>query len=328
MRRSDTLDTGSGTVGYAASASLSGGVMFGSGMTWTGLTADEAEDIANDLKPAVQAATTGPGRDLVRDFWEFLDGPDELRQPDQVFAEGGLQGDADAEVAYGPGGASAEASANAIIGTTQDRTEDTYTVYVQAGLDASAEGGIVFGPQASAALGGQAMVEVTVGEDGTPRSLVLSGEATAGLFGQLGVLDGGDDTIFDDLQEQYSDPDNGVGGTRRTEARLALDLTNEENAQAAYGFLRSAGIAALGPASIVSADPVGAAARLGERFYETGTLSLVEYDVDGDTYGAAGDVKFGAVAGLSTGMEFETAVATRARYWDGQTFVDLPGCVA
>jgi hypothetical protein len=323
-----TLDTGSGQIGAAASASLSGGVVFGSGMTWTGLTAEQAESISNDLKPAVQAATTGFFRDLVRDAWEFVDGPDSLRQPDQVFVHGGLQGDAGAGVAYVEGGASAEATARAIIGTTHDRTENTYTVYVQAGLDASAQGGVVFGPQARAALGGNAMVEVTVGEDGKPRSLVLSGEATAGLFGQLGIADGGTDTIFDDLHEQYADPDNGVGGTKRTEARLALDLTNERNAQAAYAFLAAAGVSAVGNQPIVNPGTINAGADLAERFYETGTLSLVEYDVDGKSYGASGDVKFGLVAGLSTGMDFETAVATRAQYWDGEGLVDLPGCVA
>ncbi|MDQ3611108.1 MAG: hypothetical protein M4D85_05775 [Actinomycetota bacterium] len=323
-----TIDTGSGTIGDAASASLGGGVVFGSGMTWTGLTREEAEDIANDLKPAVQTAPTGPFRRFLRDAWELADGQDELRQPDQVFYEGGLEAGANAEVAFGPGGASAEATNSAIIGTRHDRTEDTYTVYLQAGLDRTVEAGLAFGPQASASIGGQAMIEVTVGEEGSPRSLVLSGEATTELFGQLGVLDGGDDSIFDDLSEQYTDPDNGAGGTRRTEARLALDLTNEENAQAAYGVLRAAGLTAVGQTSVTGGNPVGAARRLVQRFRDTGTLSLVEYDVDGDSYGASGEVKVGAEIGLTTGLEFETAVATRARYWDGQRLVDLPDCIA
>jgi len=42
----------------------------------------------------------------------------------------------------------------------------------------------------------------------------------------------------------------------------------------------------------------------------------------------AGEAKIGAAVGLTTGLEFETAVATRARYWDGQRLVDLPDCVA
>ena len=264
----------------------------------------------------------------MRDVWEVLDGPDELRQPDQVFVQGGLQGSADAEVAFEAGGANAEAQAQGIVGTTHDRTEGTYTVYVQAGLDADAAGGIAFGPRATAALGGQALIEVKVSEDGSPLELVLTGEATAGLFGQLGLLDGGDDTVFDDLREQYSDPDNGVGGEQRTEAKLTLDLTNQRNADAALGVLAAAGVTAIGNQPIVSAPNVAAAAELVGRFYDTGTLSLVEYDVDGTSYGAAGDVKYGAVAGLSTGMDFETAVATRAQYWDGQGLVDLPGCAA
>ncbi|MDQ3611109.1 MAG: hypothetical protein M4D85_05780 [Actinomycetota bacterium] len=216
----------------------------------------------------------------------------------------------------------------AIIGTTHDRTEDTYTVYVQAGFDISAEGGLAFGPRGAGTVGTTGMVAVTVSEDGEPQSLVFSGEATAGLFGQLGTYDGGDDTIFDDLQEQYTDPDNGVGGTQRTEARLALDLTNEDNAEAAYGFLRAAGLSAVGPRSIADADTVGAAGRLAERFYNSGTLSLVDYDVDGTTYGVTAEAQAVAVAGVSSGLDYETAVATRARYWDGQAMVDLPGCIA
>lgn len=323
------VHTGKGSVGFGAEASAGGGITLGDGMVWTGLTREEADSIIEDLKPAVSAAPAGPFKDLLRDVWEFVDGPDELRAPDQEFVQGGLQGDAGAQAAFGTAGGTASATADAVIGYREDHVRDQHTVYLKGGISADASGGLLFGPGASAGLGGNGIVAVTVDKDGKPVSLEFLGTLTGELAGQLGSLDGqASDDPFTEIAREYGGGDQGAGGARSTQLKITLDLTNERNADAALAFLGQAGVTAIGNKPILNPGLAGAGYDLFERIRDTGTISVVDYDVDNSKYGGSASGKAGLQLGAASTMSWEAATATRARYWDGNGFVDLPGCVA
>lgn len=322
------VDTGKGTVGFGAAASVGGGVVFGEGMVWTGLSESQARSIVDDLSPAVKAAPAGPFKNLLRNAWELLDGQDELRQPDQVYVEGGLGGDAGAQVAFGTAGGSATAKATAVLGYSVDRVKDRHTVYVKAGITADGSAGVLFGPGASTGLGLDGIVSVTVDDDGNPLSLAYSGSVGAELAGQLGQLDGqGTNDVFAELARQYGG-DTGAGGGTMTQVKMTLDLTNDRNAAAALAFLREAGVSSVGGKPLVNPGTIAAGADLAQRIRDTGTVTVVDYDVASSKYGAGAQAKAGLQLGASSGMSWTSATARQARYWSGDRFLDLPNCVA
>lgn len=264
--------------------------------------ADEfLEIVRNRARDGAISAGGGP---IAGPLWELspFDEDREIRAPDVVYGQAGVQGSAKADAgnlaAYGSVGA----DGSAVLGARHDRETGDTTVYLQlkGGGTLNANLGL---DGLAGQVEGDVQLAVTYDRRGNPTSARVLARGSYGGDADLGAAYKGI------TPEQWrQDPKGflksiGFGAAsldgRRGELQLDLDLTDPANRAAYDAFL---------------ADPVGGGLQLAGRFARDAQGQVRVYDqsrdrVGGSLSGSIFDVKFGIEAG------FEGTGGTIAGAW-------------
>jgi hypothetical protein len=264
--------------------------------------ADEfLEIVRNRARDGAISAGGGP---IAGGLWELspFDEDRDVRAPDVVYGQAGIQGSAKADAgnlaAYGSVGA----DGSAVLGARHDRETGETTVFLQVKGNATLNANLGLDGVAGQAEG-DVQLAVTYGRDGEPRSARILARGAYGGDADLGAAYKGI------TPEQWrQDPKGflksiGFGAAsldgRRGELQLDLDLTDASNRRAYEDFLR---------------DPALGAVGLADRFVQDAAGQVRVYDqsrdrVGGSASGSLFDIKFGIEAG------FEGTGGTIAGAW-------------
>lgn len=270
----------------------------------------------------------GPVRWIVDQGTDLVGVSNDLPEPDERYAEGGVSLNASAEATGGLDSASAGVSASEMLGTRTNR-DGTTTVYLkstvsgEAGLQSLQVDPDDLGPEfQGAALEGELEVvnAVTFDSEGNMVNVQATAVASGSSSGMASALFGGD---YDaDLNEQ-------TNAARIYQTTLPIETSADQDAANAYLF--SVGVGALGGWS----NPVLATgAMAGQQGFfsaaaDRGTLTQQDYETDSTTvFGVDASGKLGVELGYSGSVAEDSMDITDAQYWDGAQWVDWEDCAA
>jgi hypothetical protein len=210
--------------------------------------------------------------------------------PDEQYVQMGLEGEAGLALAGIVYSAGAELDMGLYAGART--TPEGYVLTSVAQADGSAWAS-AFGGEAQAMAGGTLVREIHLGPDGTPLGITMT--LTAGANAQSGDVGPATDT-----QDSY----------------------------VATAYVPFTGDVATDAGIYLSAADMYQAGQFVQTAMDTGTVSLDQYEVDPNTYGAGLDVDIPALGeGFGAGIEGDLTNSTMvsSSYWDGSGFVDR-GC--
>lgn len=209
-------------------------------------------------------------------------------EPDEQYVQLGLEGDASAALAGIVYSTGAELDMGVFAGARTTPEGYVLTSVVEANGSAWAS---AFGGEAQAMAGGTLVREIHLGPDGTPLGITMT--LTGGANAQSGDVGPATDTQDSYVATAYVP----FTGDVATDAGIYLSAANMYQAPQ---FLQSA--------------------------METGTVSLDQYEVDPNTYGANVSIDIpGAEGGLGVNGDLTNSTMVSSSYWDGSGFVDR-GC--
>jgi hypothetical protein len=241
------------------------------------------------------------------------------------FEEGGVDFNASAAgLARGPEGVSAYAEAvlQESLGTRTDEVTGAVTYYLP--VKALVDAGISDSETGSLALqaGASAVYAVTYDQDMKPQTLAITtyryDEPGGDLSGNLDARSGNGDGVY----FQAGGPDAEPPSLYQSDA--VLDLTDPVNRRLWNDVLGGGRGSAIDPVGNIGslADSIRA---LQDRVYDTGQVSVVEYDADAQRYGAT---ILGSVAGGTGGLDKSSTSLRNAWYFDRDkgTYVPWTEC--
>ncbi|WP_311209722.1 MULTISPECIES: hypothetical protein [unclassified Aeromicrobium] len=211
-------------------------------------------------------------------------------EPDEQYVQMGLEGEAGLALAGIVYSAGAELDMGLYAGART--TPEGYVLTSIAQADGSAWAS-AFGGEAQGMAGGTLVREIHLGPDGTPLGITMT--LTAGANAQSGDVGPATDT-----QDSY----------------------------VATAYVPFTGDVATDAGIYLSAADMYQAGQFVQTAMDTGTVSLDQYEVDPNTYGAGLDVDIPALGeGFGAGIEGDLTNSTMvsSSYWDGSGFVDR-GC--
>ena len=270
---------------------------------------------------------SGPVRWLTDKATDLVGIGNDLPEPDETYAEGGISLNASAEATALTDNANAGVSAAEMLGVRTNRNGST-TVYLKAtvsgraglqSLGVDTEGNPQF---QGARLDGQLEVvtAVTFDSDGNMTSVQATASAGGSSAGIASALFGGSDDVALSNQE---------GKTRIWQATLPIKDSADQTV--ASQFLLNQGVGALGGWS----NPLAAASGIisTQSFFDAvqsrGTLTQQDYDTNSNTvFGVDATGKLGVELGVSANVKQDSMTTTGARYWDGSAWVDWEECSA
>ncbi|HYF73511.1 MAG TPA: hypothetical protein VD864_11865 [Nocardioides sp.] len=273
------------------------------------------------------AGDSGPIRWLTDQATDLVGVSNDLPEPDEVYAEGGISLNASAEATSLTDSAGAGVSESVLLGTRTNR-DGTTTVYLKAKVSGKA-GLQSLGfdtendPQFQGArLEGSAEVVTAVTFDSEGNMVKVSATATAAgsSAGVASALFGGE-----------SDPalSNQEGKLRIYQATLPIETAADESL--AGQFLLAQGVGSLGGWSNPAIGVPGML--ITQNFFEAaqsrGTVTQQDYDTNSNTvFGLDASGKLGIELGVSASVQEDSMTTTGAQYWDGTQWVDWEECSA
>lgn len=268
----------------------------------------------------------GPVRWLADRGTDLLGTSNDLPEPDETYAEGGISLNASAEATAGTDSASAGVSAAQVLGTRSQR-DGTTTVYLRSTVSGSAGlqslGFDVDGPEfqgASVSGSAQVVTAVTFDREGNMVNVQATSTTSGESKGLATAIFGGsgDDAL--------SNSDSNT-----TIYQSTLDIQDESDQAVANQFLLSQGVGALGGWTNPGLALQGVASSV--NFFEAarsrGTTTRQDYDTDTNTlvgFDASG--RLGIELGASGSVVQDSMNVSNARYWDGTGWVDWEACAA
>lgn len=325
-----TLTINDTTVGGSASASAGASVDIKAGEVYHA-DQDSIDDLMDALlqdqiKDSV-VGDSGPVRWLTDRATDLVGVSNDLPEPDEVYAEGGISLNASAEATGLTERASAGVSGSRMLGvrTTRDGSTTVYlttTVSGEAGLQSlgvDTEGNPQF---QGAALEGELQVVTAVTFDSEGNMTDVQATASAG-----GSSSGLAAALFDGS----ADPSlaNQQSGLRVWQA--TLPIRDSADANAANNFLLAQGVGSIGAWSnpLIAAGSTLATMDFFDAVRSRGTLTQQDYDTDATTvFGVDASGKLGLELGVSANVKQDSMTTTGAQYWDGSQWRTWEECSA
>ncbi len=269
------------------------------GETWYADDADDAEGvirdiIANDIVDEVAPEPTVGGflgtpsvtvpNPVNRAVKALIGDPGD---PEESFAEGGLEGSAEGTLSGITASAGATIKAESYLGIK--RTPDGYTTYFRTALNGEAYGAVI-GDGATATGGAEVLTEVSFDDDGTAKSIKMTTGVTLDAETEAGLED----------DQKYTETS--------VDVPLSGDLAQDAELYAA-----------------ISGNPI-AVTNLVEEARDSGYVTQNVYSQDPNTYGVnIGGTLLGEYGGSVSG-DVTTRELQEARYWDGHGLAMRPDC--
>ncbi|WP_435743820.1 hypothetical protein [Nocardioides sp. SYSU DS0663] len=286
---------------------------------------DVLDALTQDQVKDTVAGDGGPIRWLADRATDVIGISNDLPEPDEVYAEGGVSLNASAEATGLLDRASAGVSAAQMLGTRTNR-DGSVTIYLKSTVSGKAglqslgvdtEGNPQF---QGADLSGSAEVVTAVTFDSEGNMVRVSTTATAAgsSSGVASALFGGD-----------ADADLGNQEGRLRIYQATLDTDNAINRSAAQQFLLAQGVGTLGPWVNPALSSVGALAVPGfiQAALDNGTVTQQDYDTESNTvFGLDAAGKLGIQLGVSASVSTDSMSTTGAQYWDGTQWVNWEAC--
>lgn len=310
-------DTSGGSVGGGLSGSAGADLTVQSSTTYSFSTEDAADRLISHAKGDAVADVLGPvgrvGLGLLRDVrGDDYEPPD----PAETSFEGGLDLSAGAEAGAGTAYAGAEADLSGAIGTTYDERTRERTFYFALDGSVGRGAGVALMGGLGGDLGGEAVIGLTLDENGNAKELSI--EASAMVGGGVQIV--GNWESMAELAGSIGEAGLTAAESRGTTVTVdvRLDLTRAENRAAALDLVDS-----LGPGGT---SPSAAARALLERIDQAGTIVLRTYE----TSEAGGGADVGGGAGVKFGFEgelsgSESSLVCASYHVPGQGFVAVQG---
>lgn len=280
----------------------------------------------DQVKDAV-AGDSGPVRWLTDQATDLVGVSNDLPDPDETYAEGGISLNASAEATSLTDSAKAGIKASEMLGTRSNRNGTT-TVYLKTTVEGEAglqslgfdtDGDPQF---QGAKLEGKIEVvnAVTFDAEGNMVSVQATAAASGTSSGIASAMFGGDDDVA--LSNQES-------GARIYQATLPIKDSTDQ--AIANEYLLSVGVGAIGgwtnPALSVAA--VTGQLNFFQAAGNRGTITQQDYDTNSNTvFGVDATGKLGVELGYSGSVKEDSMNITDAQYWDGSQWVDWPECAA
>ena len=273
------------------------------------------------------AGDDGPIRWITDQATDLVGVSNDLPEPDEVYAEGGVSLNASAEATALTDSGKAGITASQMLGTRTNRNGTT-TIYLRSTV--SGEAGLQSlgfdtenDPQFQGAkLEGKIEVvnAVTFDAEGNMVGVQATAAASGTSSGIASAMFGGDSDV--DLANQEN-------AARIYQATLPIKDSTDQDV--ANNYLLSVGVGALGawtnPAAATAAIPgqlnfFAAAAN-------RGTVTQQDYDTNSNTvFGVDATGKLGVELGYSGSVKEDSMNITDAQYFDGSQWVDWPECAA
>lgn len=282
--------------------------------------------LQDQIKDTV-AGEDGPIRWITDQATDIVGVSNDLPDPDETYAEGGISLNASAEATSLTDHAEAGISESVLLGTRSNR-DGTTTVYVKAKV--SGEAGLQSlgvdtegNPQFQGAkLEGSAEVVTAVTFDSEGNMVKVSATATAAgsSAGVASALFGG---------SADADLGNQEGELRIYQATLPLE--DDADRDAANQFLLAQGVGALGGWSnpLLGVPGMIATQNFMDAAKDRGTLTQQDYNTSSNTvFGVDAEGKLGIELGVSASVSEDSMETTGAQYWDGTQWVDWEECSA
>jgi hypothetical protein len=273
------------------------------------------------------AGDGGPIRWITDQGLNVVGADNDLPDPDETYAEGGISLNASAEATGGLDSASAGIGESAVLGIKENR-DGTTTVYVSATVEGEAglqtlgvdtEGNPQFqGADASGSL--EVVNAVTFDSEGNMTQMQVSAVASGESSGYATALFGGD-----------GDADLGSSTSGATIYQATLPVTDDYSQGVVNNYLLTMGIASLGGWNnpLASLGVVDATQDFMDAAGSYGTITEVQYDVDSNTvFGYDAGAELGIQLGASGSVEEDSMQVTGAQYWDGTQWVEWTACSA
>lgn len=319
----DTTVGGSATANAGASLDIQAGEVYYA----DGDNIDSLMDalLQDQIKDTV-VGEGGPIRWVTDGVGDLIGVNNDLPEPDEVYAEGGISLNASAEATGVFQSGSAGVEVAEVLGTRTNR-DGTVTVY----LTASVEGEVglqslgidTSGPEYQGlSLEGSAevMTAVTFDSKGNMVSVSATAATSGSSSGITSALFGGE------LDPSMS---NTVSSTTIFQANL--DLEDDGDRTVANQFLLAQGVGALGGYTnpLVAAGGAYATSSFFQAAADRGTITQQSYDTSASTvFGFDASGKLGIELGVSADVKQDSMEITEAEYWDGAQWVDWEECAA
>jgi hypothetical protein len=273
------------------------------------------------------AGDDGPIRWLTDQATDLVGVSNDLPEPDEVYAEGGISLNASAEATAVTDSAKAGLGASQMLGTRTNRNGTT-TVYLRTSV--SGEAGLQSlgfdtenDPQFQGArLEGKIEVvnAVTFDAEGNMVNVQATAAASGTSSGIASAMFGGDSDAA--LANQES-------GARIYQATLPIKDSTDQGV--ADDYLFSVGVGAIGawtnPAATAAAIP--GQLNFFQAAANRGTMTQQDYDTNSNTvFGVDATGKLGVELGYSGSVKEDSMNITDAQYYDGSQWVDWPECAA
>jgi hypothetical protein len=288
-------------------------------VTFLAANDEEANRFAEQLKETTAALAAGPVAARVLGLRAHVDPLPVGAVMFQHTTGANVSYDADAGGFYGKG--KVDISSAVAIRHDLEANGDTTIFYKPGAITLEGEAGALFGGRLGGAGEAEVQFAVTVGRDGTPKNLRLTGAAQAELLAKAKA--GGKDLekLLKDVGRHAAPievTDSGGRG-KRIEWQLDLPLDDPQVRDAALAFLQG-----VDPNTGQPVDRTQAASALAQALRQNARFQVREYDTTSSNSGAA--VDFG-VGGVGANIEGKGAELTQA--WDyvpGQGLVPSATC--
>jgi hypothetical protein len=320
----DNTYGGSATAQASATLDIKGGEVYyadqdGINDLLDALTQDQVKDTV--------AGDGGPIRWAV-DGLSHLTGvaDNDLPDPDEIYAEGGISLNASAEATSLYANAQAGVSATQALGTRTNR-DGTTTVYLKTTVSGKAGlQSLGLDPDGDPELQGARLEgkidvvnAVTFDSEGNLVRVQATGIGNYESKGLAAALFNGD-------------PDAGISGNTDngyTVYQASLNIEDDYDRQVAAQHLLALGVGSLGPWTnpLLNTDPSDAYGNFFEVAGERGTVTKLDYDADSNTvFGVDATAKLGVELGVSASVKTDSLAINDAQYWDGTQWVDWEEC--
>lgn len=282
--------------------------------------------LQDQIKDTV-AGESGPGRWLTDQVTDLAGISNDLPEPDEVYAEGGVSLNASAEATALTDSAKAGIAAAQMLGTRTGRDGST-TVYLKSSVEGEAglqslgfdtEGDPQF--QGAALEGSVEVVNaVKFDAEGNLVSVQATVSAAGTSSGVANAMFGG--ASSPDLSEQIS-------GARIYQSTLPIRTSADSTVAGQY--LLSVGVSSLGSWANPAAGLAGVPGAVGffQAARDRGYVTTQDYDTNNTTtFAIDGSGKFGVELGVSGSVTQDSMDITDAQYWDGGQWVEWEECTA
>ena len=320
------LQAGGRTYGGRLAADGELGINAKGGDTWVFDSPEEADEFEDWLRREKNEDRIGgliPIYAGVNWAVEGITGEDDLPEPRITFVQVGGGAEVTGSAQLGGAGASATASAAALVGVEYDRETKQSTDYIQ--VDFGIDGNLTY---VAAGLGGgwegSGVVKVTRDRDGEIVKVEIVDTSTVSVDGLLDI-DTDNLTLAQLMDKLKRDAKVAGGGSASATGTIVstttLDVTSDRDRAIVddwvdgFDEIKAAGERAIDGG--LPDDQRDALSPFGRLLYDQATVSVVEYDGDRSGLSLEAEIALGAKLGIDIGSTEESATAVNAWYLAG-----------